>query len=156
MDSTPPRIKSNRLVEGSNGVQVAQLVVDHKGQHTHLGGTALVELDGTLGELGLFIKGVPAEVQGSVAEVTNEFSASDVLHDGEFQEANKGQNLEGTGNRDGEGSIPARSEVGELGAGVVNVSGKVDACDKREERKLATTVIRLRPHDAFRTTYRPC
>jgi hypothetical protein len=40
----------------------AQLFVDHKGKDSHLGGTALVELDGTLLELGLLIKGVPAEV----------------------------------------------------------------------------------------------
>jgi hypothetical protein len=37
------------------------LLVDHKGR-SHLSGTALVELDGALLELGLFIEGVPAEV----------------------------------------------------------------------------------------------
>jgi len=35
-----------------------QLVVNHQGKHTHLGGTALVKLDGTLLELGFFIKSV--------------------------------------------------------------------------------------------------
>ena len=99
----------------------------HKSEHTHLGGTSLVELNSTLGHLGLLIEGVPAEVKGTVAEVTGEFSAGDVLHDGKLQEANEGKNLEGTGNGDGEGGIPAVSEVRELGAGVVNVTGKVDS-----------------------------
>eukprot|EP00529_Nitzschia_sp_RCC80_P036396 CAMPEP_0113474770 /NCGR_PEP_ID=MMETSP0014_2-20120614/18766_1 /TAXON_ID=2857 /ORGANISM="Nitzschia sp." /LENGTH=197 /DNA_ID=CAMNT_0000367649 /DNA_START=351 /DNA_END=944 /DNA_ORIENTATION=+ /assembly_acc=CAM_ASM_000159 len=43
-----------------------QLFVDHQCQETHLGGTAVVELDGTLGELGGFVEGVPAEVDESV------------------------------------------------------------------------------------------
>jgi hypothetical protein len=52
--------------------------VDHKGKDSHLGGAALVELDGTLGELGLGIEGVPSVVDGSVTEVTNK---GDVTHD---------------------------------------------------------------------------
>ena len=57
----------------------AQYVVDHKTEETHLGGTAVVELDGTLLELGFFVKRVPAKVEVSVSEVTREFSSGDVL-----------------------------------------------------------------------------
>ena len=112
---------------GDEGVNVSKLVVDHEAKKTHHGGTALVELDGTLLKLGFFIKSVPAEVKGTVAEVTGEFGfSSNVLHDGQFQETNEGKNLEGTGNRDGEGSIPARSEVRELGSVVGDFTGEVD------------------------------
>jgi hypothetical protein len=121
-------IKVRRLV-GEEILDISKLVMNHESEKTHLGGAALVQFNGTLGELGISIEGVPAEVKGSVAEVTNVFVSSswDVLHDGKFQEANEGQNLEGTGNRDGEGGIPAVSKVGELGARVVNVTWKVDS-----------------------------
>ena len=101
--------------------------MDHEAKHTHLGSTSLVQLNGTLLELGLFIKGVPAKVKGTIAEVTREFSSSNVLHDKKFQETNKGQDLKGTGNRDGKGGSPAITKVGELGARVVNVTREVDA-----------------------------
>ena len=54
---------------GEEVLNVAELVVDHKGEHTHLGGTSLVKLNSTLGHLGLGIEGVPAEVKGTVTEV---------------------------------------------------------------------------------------
>jgi hypothetical protein len=148
----------SRNLVGEEVGNVSELVVNHEGQHTHLGGTALVELDGALLELGflctsqkhcvlekkykkvqyirivrvrwsalLTIEAVPAKVQSSVAEVTNEFSSGDVLHDGKFQETNEKKDLEGTGNRDGERGIPSVSKVRELGAIIGNVSGKVDS-----------------------------
>ena len=47
----------NRInLVGEEVSNVSELVVNHKGQHTHLGGTALVELDGTLLELGLLCR----------------------------------------------------------------------------------------------------
>ena len=55
---------------GEEVLDVAKLVVDHKGQHTHLGSTSLVQLDGTLLELGFLIEGVPAEVDESVSVVS--------------------------------------------------------------------------------------
>jgi hypothetical protein len=70
---------------------------------------------------------VPSEVNEVVAEVTNELSSGDVLHDGKLQETNEGKNLEGTGNRNGGGSLPAGRNVGEFGSGVVNVSRKADS-----------------------------
>ena len=50
--------------------------MDHKAKDAHHGGTAVVELDGTLGKLGLLVEGVPAEVKGAVAEVTGEITGS--------------------------------------------------------------------------------
>jgi len=47
------------------------LLMDHQSKDTHHGSTAVVELDGTLGELGLLIKVIPAEVNVSITEVTN-------------------------------------------------------------------------------------
>merc|ERR1719223_1350887 len=47
------------------------LLVDHKSEDSEHGSTAVVELDGTLLELGLLIKVIPAEVNVSVTEVTN-------------------------------------------------------------------------------------
>eukprot|EP00566_Odontella_aurita_P025027 CAMPEP_0113570828 /NCGR_PEP_ID=MMETSP0015_2-20120614/25207_1 /TAXON_ID=2838 /ORGANISM="Odontella" /LENGTH=108 /DNA_ID=CAMNT_0000473695 /DNA_START=245 /DNA_END=569 /DNA_ORIENTATION=+ /assembly_acc=CAM_ASM_000160 len=52
--------------EVGNHVNLAQLLVHHEAEDAHHGGTAVVQLDGALGELGLLIKGVPAEVEGSV------------------------------------------------------------------------------------------
>ena len=44
--------------------------MNHQTKDTHHGGTALVELDGALAELGLFVECVPARVEEVVAEVT--------------------------------------------------------------------------------------
>jgi hypothetical protein len=74
----------------------AQLLVDHKGEDTHLGGTALVELDGTLLELVLFVEGIPVEVDVVVPEVTNNFSSGDVLHDSNLQKADESDDLGNT------------------------------------------------------------
>ena len=107
----------------------AQLVVNHKGQHTHLGSTALVELDGTLLQLGRLIERVPSEVNGSVSEVTGVLVSGsfDVPHDSKLKEANEGKNLACAGKGNGEGGIPSVSKIRELGSGVVNVSWKVDS-----------------------------
>jgi hypothetical protein len=114
---------------GEEVFDVSELVVDHEGEHSHLGGTALVQFHGTLLQLGLIIKGIPTKVQGAVAEVADVFVARafNVLHDGEFQKANKGGDLQGTSDRDGEGGIPSVAKVRELGARVVNVTRQVDA-----------------------------
>ena len=49
------------------------LLMDHKSKDSHHGGTAVVELNGTLGKLGLLIKINSAEVNVSIMEVTNMF-----------------------------------------------------------------------------------
>jgi hypothetical protein len=105
----------------------SELLVDHKGKNSHLGSTALVELDGTLGHLGLLVEGVPAEVKGAVAEVTDEFSSGDVLHDGELKETNEGNNLGNSDTRNGGKGAEAVGDIGERKAGVVNVSGETDS-----------------------------
>ena len=99
----------------------------HQTQKAHHGGAALVELNGTLLELGLGIERVPAEVNGAVAEVTREFTAGDVLHDGKLQEANEGQDLQGTGHGGGEGAGPAGGDVGELSSVQGDVTREADS-----------------------------
>jgi hypothetical protein len=132
------------------------LFVDHKGKDSHLSGTSLVEFDGTLLQLGFLCKRrkgtsetlsqmnfivsiclprhlrtiecVPSEVEGVVAEVANEFSSGNILHDGKFQETNEGNNLRNTSSGDG---VEGRETVGDIRkgkAGVVNVSGQSDSC----------------------------
>mmetsp|Transcript_3045 Transcript_3045/g.8595 ORF Transcript_3045/g.8595 Transcript_3045/m.8595 type:complete len:218 (-) Transcript_3045:42-695(-) len=105
----------------------SQLLVDHEGEDSHHGGTALVELDGALLELGLLVEGVPAEVEGVVAEVTDEFSSGDVLHDGELEEANEGDQLSDSGTLDGVEGGEAVWHIGEGEAGVVDVSWEADS-----------------------------
>jgi hypothetical protein len=101
--------------------------VDHEGKDSHLGGTALVELDGTLGHLGLSVERVPAEVKGSVTEVTDEFSSGDVLHDEELKDSNEGNKLGNSGSRDGGKGTETVGDRGEAQARVVNVSGETDS-----------------------------
>jgi len=48
--------------------------VHHEAKDAHHGGTAVVELDAALGKLGLLVEGVPAEVEGAVAEISGELS----------------------------------------------------------------------------------
>ena len=120
-------LKTRYLGRWEEVADVSELVVDHKSQKTHHGGTALVQLNGTLLKLGLFIEAVPAEVKGSVAEVTWEFSSGDVLHDGQFKEANEGEDLKGSSNWNLGGSLPAGGDVRELGSRHVNVSWKADS-----------------------------
>merc|ERR1719203_1230014 len=55
----------------------SQLLVHHKRKDSHLCGTALVQLNGTLLQLGLLIEGIPSEVEGVIAEVTDELSSGD-------------------------------------------------------------------------------
>ena len=67
--------------ETDDGVAL-DLLVHHKAKDTHHGGTAVVELNGTLAELGLLREGVPAEVESAVAEISGELSlASDCRSD---------------------------------------------------------------------------
>ena len=129
--------RSQYLLEGADEgevgdhVDLVELLVDHEAKDAHHGGTAVVELDGALGELGLLIEGVPAEVEGSVAEVTGEVTGlgtvGGVLHDEELEEANEGDDLEETGLGDGVGAEEGGDAVGE---GVEGVSGRVDAARK--------------------------
>jgi hypothetical protein len=71
------------------------LFVNHKGEDSHLSGTALVELDGKLGELGLLIERVPSLVDGSVTEVSREFGfTGEVLRDRRLKDSNEEKELD--------------------------------------------------------------
>ena len=101
--------------------------MDHKGEDSHHGGTALVQLNSTLGHLGLGIESVPAKVEGAVTEVTDELSSGDVLHDEELKGSDEGNNLGNSGSRDGvEGGETVR-DVLEAEAGVVDVTRETDS-----------------------------
>jgi hypothetical protein len=102
------------------------LFVDHEGQDTHLGGTALVELNGTLVHLGLRIERVPAEVNGSVTEVTDEVSSSNVLHDTKLQGTDECNNLGNSSTRNGSEGAESVGDGRKGGSGVVDVSRKTD------------------------------
>ena len=101
--------------------------MDHEAEDAHHGGTAVVELDGALGALGLLIEGVPAEVEGTVAEVTGEFTGlgtvGGVLHDEELESADEGDDLEKALLGDGAGALDGGEAVGE---GVEGITGVVD------------------------------
>ena len=122
--------------------------MDHEAEDTHLCRTAVVELNGALRDLGLLIKGVPSEVNGTVAEVTHKFRvASDIFHDEELKETNETHELEEATRGDSiitRDSGPAVANGIKRGARVVNVSRKMDAGtgdDVTEEGKLTDTAV---------------
>ena len=108
------------------------LFVDHKSKNSKLSGTAIVQLDGTLLQLGLFIEVVPAEVDVSITEVTNEFvsGSGNVLHDSDLEESDEADDLSNSIERNGVGSLDGGNTVGEgiKGmSGIVDVSWEVDS-----------------------------
>jgi hypothetical protein len=107
-------------------------LMDHQSEDPELGGTAVVELDGALLELGLFVEGVPAEVDPAVAEVANELVASprDVTHEGALKDADEGDDLHDPGGGDVVRADEGGNAVGVAREGVsrvVDVSWEVDA-----------------------------
>ncbi len=123
------------------------LLVNHKSENSHHGGTAVVEFDGALLELGLLIEVIPAEINVSVAEVSNELvsSSGDITHEGALEDSNEGDDLDKSGSGDGVGSEKGGDTVGEGiegVSGVVDRSGEVDSGtghDLSEEGKHADT-----------------
>mmetsp|Transcript_11293 Transcript_11293/g.33820 ORF Transcript_11293/g.33820 Transcript_11293/m.33820 type:complete len:227 (+) Transcript_11293:1114-1794(+) len=109
----------------------AEFFVDHEGEDAHLGGAAVVEFDAALEGLLLLGEGVPAEVEGAVAEVTGEFARGGavgrVLHDDELEEADEGDDLGNAGGGDGAEGAEAGRDVRELGARVVDGAREEDA-----------------------------
>ena len=108
------------------------LLVDHKSEDTEHGGAAVVQLDGALLELGLIIKGIPAEVDVAVAEVSDELvsGSRDIAHEAALKEANEGDDLNEASGRDGVRADEGGDTVGERGegvSGVVDVSSEVDS-----------------------------
>ena len=123
------------------------LLMHHKSKDAHHGGAAVVELDGTLGELGLLIKVIPAKVNVSIAEVANVLVASsgNITHEGALQPADEGDDLNKSGGGDGVRSEESGNTVGEGVEGVarvVNVSWKVESSaghDLAQEGELTDT-----------------
>ena len=105
----------------------SELLVDHESKDAQHSGTAVVELDATLEELGLLIERVPSEVDVTVPEVTNELSGLGtiglVLHDEELKKTNEKKNLSSSSRGDGVRSSDGGETVGER---VERVSSSVD------------------------------
>ena len=125
------------------------LLVDHKSEDTEHGGTAVVELDGTLLKLGLLIKVIPSEVNVSVTEVTDVLvsSSGNITHEGALKDSNEGNDLNKSGSGDGVGPEESGNTVGEGVegvSGVVDGSGKVDSGtghNLSKEGKLSNTSV---------------
>ena len=121
------------LHRSNNGDLSSELLVHHKSEDAKHSRTSVVELDGTLGELGLLVKGVPAEVEGAVPEVTDKLvsSARDVLHNARLQESNEQKDLAETVLGDGVRSIEGGISDAE---GIEGVSGLIDASGEEDAR----------------------
>ena len=102
--------------------------MDHDGEDTHLSGTSLVELNGTLSELGLLVKAIPSEVNESIAEVTNELVSGswDVLHHSVFEEEDEGKDLVKASIGDGSKGSKASWDVLEGGSVVADLAWKAN------------------------------
>ncbi|KAK1734408.1 putative chlorophyll a/b binding protein, partial [Skeletonema marinoi] len=125
------------------------LLVNHKSENSKHGSTAVVQLNGTLLKLGLFIKVIPAEVNVSVTEVTNVLvsSSRNITHEGNLQPSNEGDDLalslEGDGIRSDQGGNSVGEGVEGI-SGVVDVSGEVDSGtghNLAKEGKLSDTSV---------------
>jgi hypothetical protein len=123
----------------------SELLVYHKSKNSHHGGTSVVELDSTLGKLGLLVELVPSEVDVSVTEVSGELRLSGyVLHYCGLKESDESYKLENSGTWDGVNGGPSVWDGGEGVSGVVDVTWKVDSVtggDLSEECKLGDTSV---------------
>jgi len=132
LDSSINELHSVLLKLRNQQINVAQLLVHHKAQNAHHGRTSVVELNGTLSQLFLVGKVVPAPVNGAVAKVTDKLVAAVGvgLHNEEFQKAHKeddgDQALLGN-TRLGRNGSDTVGVIGKLVAGVINVAGKTNA-----------------------------
>lgn len=70
------------MLEGKDLIEIAELLVDHDSQDSHLGGTSIVELDGALLLLPFVGLLVPAKVKGTVAEISHELGLEAVVASG--------------------------------------------------------------------------
>ena len=131
-------LERNHLGEVSNDGKLGvvsegdNLLVDHQAEDAEHGGTAVVELDRALGELGLLIKVIPAEVDVSVAEVADVLvsGSRNIAHEADLQPADEGDDLALALEGDGVGADEGGDAVGvgvEGVSRVVDVSGKVES-----------------------------
>jgi hypothetical protein len=96
--------------------------VNHKSKNSHHGGTSVVQFNGTLRELGLFIKVIPSEVDVTVTEVTGEFGKSwNLTHESAFEDSNSGDHLHNSGGGDVVVSEDGSNSIGERVEGVTSV-----------------------------------
>ena len=91
----PHNISDLNLPDNRN--RSTKLLMYHKAKYSHHGSTAIVQLNGTFGELSLLIKVVPAKFNGTVAEVAHKLASLStvgrVLHYNKLKEINKGNQL---------------------------------------------------------------
>ncbi|KAL7524882.1 hypothetical protein ACHAXR_000755 [Thalassiosira sp. AJA248-18] len=139
----------DRLHLSDNRDGASDLLVHHKSKNTHHGGTSVVQLNSTLLELGLFVELVPSTLEGSVTKISGELvsESSHVLHDGNFQQTNEGEDLNSSLDRDGVGAVDGGPAVG---VGVEGMSSGVDVSsevasstgdDVTQESKLSNTSV---------------
>jgi hypothetical protein len=124
-------------------------LVHHQSKNSELRSTAVVELNGTLLELLFLTEGVPAEVNVSIAEVTNELVSSSWhrLHERALKDSNERDDLHKSSGWDGvraeKGSNTVRVRV-ERVTRVVDVSWEVDSStghDLAKESKHGNTAM---------------
>jgi hypothetical protein len=122
------RIRTNHLYKVSDDWKIGIIskrndaFVNHKSKNSHHGGTSVVQFNGTLLKLGLFIKVIPSEVDVSVTEVTGEFGKSwNLTHEGAFEDSNGGDHLHNSGGGDVVVSEDGSNSIGERVEGVTSV-----------------------------------
>jgi len=125
--TTSVRIRKKYLV-ATREKRNAQLLVDHKTEDTHLGGTAVVQFDGALLQLLLLGEGVPSEVDVSVTEVAREFVAGswNVLKE-VLEETDRADQLEGSAVGHRRESSESVGDIGELSSIVGDKSGETNS-----------------------------
>jgi len=122
--------------------------MDHEAKESQHGGTSVVELDATLEVLLLLVECVPAEVETTVTEITDEFTwlgaVGRIQHHETFEETNEGKHLEKTGFRNGLDGGPTVGDGLEGGSGKIDVSWKANSIpghDLTKEAKHADTPV---------------
>merc|ERR1719232_2499750 len=80
-------------------------------------------------KLGLLVEGIPAVVDGSVTEVTNELSgAGNIKHDAGLKNTDEEKKLDKSTGWDGLEGGETVGDVSELGSAQVDAAWKTDAC----------------------------
>jgi len=121
------------FLEGKDRVQVSELFMDHQTEDAHHGGTAVVQFDGTLLQLGLLVELVPTVVDGTGPEVSGELTSAGVVTHDELQTQDEGKDLSPTTDGDlGDGGCSGR-DGRERRAGVINVPRQPDTGVVRQE-----------------------
>ncbi len=108
------------------------MFVDHEAKDSHHGSTSVVQFNTALLKLGFLGELVPSVVNVSVSEVTNELvsGSGDVLHDGEFEDGDQGNDLGKSSLRNGIRSFngtPSVGDGGEEGSLLVDGSREEDS-----------------------------